>query len=258
MADPAELRIAAEAIGARSAAPAQPADGTARPAVANDNIFRPAARQARWRLAAIMFMVGAEALLYGYSYPFFSLALEKLGLSNWLIGLNASLTGAGILFLGPFLPRLIDRLGLKQVSAGLFLVSLLSFAAILISHHVVVWFAARFVMGGCFAAMWSTNAIWLHDAADDRNRGRMISAAVMLYSVCAFAGPFLLSFTGVTGALPLVVAMIPLAAGAAVALAIPAPVSHAEEAEHGKAQQLGARHLACRRASCGGASLPVR
>ena len=46
-----------------------------------------------WRVAGVLILIGAEALLYGFSYPFFSLALEKRELANWLIGLNASLAG---------------------------------------------------------------------------------------------------------------------------------------------------------------------
>src|SRR3982751_6234854 len=102
-----------------------------------------------WRVTGVLVLIGAEALLY--SYPFFSLALEKQGLANWLIGLNASLAGAGILFLGPFLPRLIDRIGINLLVAVLFAGALAAFAAILTLDHLLVWFAARFVMGTCFS-----------------------------------------------------------------------------------------------------------
>jgi MFS family permease len=79
-------------------------------------------------------LIGAEAFLYGYSYPFFSLALEKRELANWLIGLNASLANAGILFVGPFLPRLIDRYGLKYVVAAMFVVpNFTTFASVRVS-----------------------------------------------------------------------------------------------------------------------------
>ena len=96
-----------------------------------------------WRIAGVLALIGAEALLYGYTYPFFSLALEKRELANWLIGLNASLAGAGILIVGPALPWLIARLGVRILVAALFAVSLLSFGAILAVDNLVVWFAAR-------------------------------------------------------------------------------------------------------------------
>jgi len=184
-----------------------------------------------WRVVGVLILIGAEALLYGYSYPFFSLALEKMGLANWLIGLNASIAGAGILIVGPLLPRLIATIGLRKLVAGLFAGSLLSFAAILAADNVAVWFAARFVMGACFAALWTTTEIWLNGVVDDRHRGRIIGASGTLYAACQFVGPLVLGGVGVTGSLPLIVAMVPLAVGIVIALSIKPMVGDAEDEE---------------------------
>ena len=184
-----------------------------------------------WRVVGVLVLIGAEALLYGYSYPFFSLALEKRELDTWLIGLNASLAGAGILIIGPALPWLVDRLGLRSLVAGLFAISLLSFAAILAADHIVVWFLARFVMGACFAALWTTTEIWLNGVVDERHRGRIIGASGTLYATRQFVGPLVLGGVGVSGSLPLVVAMLPLAVGAVVALSIRSAKGEVEEEE---------------------------
>jgi MFS family permease len=185
-----------------------------------------------WRVAGVLVLIGAEALLYGYSYPFFSLALEKRELATWLIGLNASLAGAGILIVGPVLPWLIDRVGLRQLVAALFAISLLSFGAILAMDHVLVWFVARFVMGACFAALWTTTEIWLNGVVDDRHRGRIIGASGTLYAGCQFVGPLILGGVGVTGSLPLIVAMVPLAIGVVVALSIRSAKGEVEDEEN--------------------------
>ena len=173
-----------------------------------------------WRVGGVFFLIGAEALLYGYTYPFFSLALAKLDLPNWLIGLNASLASVGILFVGPFLPRAIDKVGLNRLVALLFAISAISFVAILVVNSLPVWFAARFIMGTCFAGLWTTTEIWMNGVVDDRHRGRIIGASGTLYATCQFIGPLVLGGVGVTGSLPLIVAIIPLAAGAIVALTI--------------------------------------
>lgn len=186
-----------------------------------------------WRVAGILVLIAIEAVLYGFSYPFFSLALEKYGLSSWAIGLNASLAGAGILLVGPFLPRAIAFFGLRDLVAGLFFVSLLSFGALLVVDAVPVWFVARFVMGACFAALWSTTEIWLNGVVDDRHRGRIIGASATLYAGAQFLGPMALSITGVTGLMPLLAAMLPLAAGVAVALCIRSPAEVREESASG-------------------------
>jgi MFS family permease len=182
-----------------------------------------------WRVAGVLFLIGAEALLFGYSYPFFSLALEKRELATWLIGLNASLAGAGILFVGPFLPRLIDIFGLRWLVAAQFVISALSFLAILVFDSIPVWFAARLVMGACFSALWTTTEIWLNGVVDDRHRGRIVGASGTLYAGCQFLGPLALSATGAAGSLPLIVPMIPLVIGALVAISIPSAVGEAEE-----------------------------
>ena len=185
-----------------------------------------------WRVTGVLILIGAEALIYGYSYPFFSLALEKRELSTWLIGLNASLAGAGILIVGPILPWLIGRLGVRALVAGLFAISLVSFAALLASDNLIVWFVARFVMGACFAALWTATEIWLNGVVDDRHRGRIIGASGTLYATCQFFGPLILGGVGVTGSLPLIVAMVPLAIGVLVALSIRSAEGEADEEEN--------------------------
>ena len=188
-------------------------------------------RMKLWRVGGVLFLIGAEALLYGYSYPFFSLALAKHDLPHWLIGLNASLAGVGILVVGPFLPKAIDFLGLNRLVALLFALAAASFLAILTVNDVVMWFAARFVMGACFSALWTTTEIWLNGAVDDRHRGRIIGGSSTLYALCQFAAPVVLGATGVTGSLPLIVAIVPLAAGAVVALLMRTRVDEVSE-EH--------------------------
>lgn len=191
-----------------------------------------------WPVAGVLLLIGIEALLFGYSYPFFSLALESKGIATWLIGLNASLAGAGILIFGPFLPALIDRVGLKLLVAAQFALSFLSFAAILAFDHLAVWFVARFVMGTCFSALWTTTEIWLNGVVDDRNRGRIVGASGTLYAACQFVGPLMLSATGSSGSLPLIAAMAPLAVGVAVALSIRSAVGETDEEETGSAATL--------------------
>jgi len=186
-----------------------------------------------WRIGGVLTLIAIEALLFGFSYPFFSLALESKGIATWLIGLNASLAGAGILIFGPFLPKLIDRMGLRLLVACQFGLSLLSFAAIALSDDLIVWFVARFVMGTCFSALWTTTEIWLNGVVDDRRRGRIVGASGTLYAACQFLGPLLLGATGSSGYPPLVAAMLPLAVGVAIALSMRSAVGEVEEEESG-------------------------
>lgn len=173
-----------------------------------------------WVTVALLVLLTTEAIVSAFTYPFFSLALDRHDLPSWLIGLNASLAGAGILVAGPFLPRLIAAFGLSRLSAGLFAVSSLCFAAILLTDDVAVWFATRFIMGACFAALWATTEIWLNAIVDDRSRGRIMALAMVLYTGAQALGPLLVAATGASGSLPLFAAMIPLAVGALIAISI--------------------------------------
>lgn len=173
-----------------------------------------------WAVVGILMMVSIESAISAFTYPYFSLALEKFGLSNWMIGLNASVAGAGILLIGPFLPRMIAAVGLQRLSAAMFGLPLVCFAAMLVVDHVAVWFVARFVMGACFAALWAVTEIWLNGVASDRQRGRILSLAMILYTAAQFVGPLSVSLTGVSGILPFVIVMTPLAVGLIIALTI--------------------------------------
>jgi len=177
-------------------------------------------RAAAWPIIGILFLLTSEAVISAFAYPYFSLALEKHHLANWAIGLNASLAGAGILFVGPFLPRLLATVGTARLAAAMYAVPFLCFGAILAFDSVFVWFAARFVMGACFAALWATTEIWLNGVVSDDRRGRIMSLAMILYTGAQFLGPLLVSATGVVGSLPLIVAMVPLALGFIIAFTV--------------------------------------
>jgi MFS family permease len=86
--------------------------------------------------------------------------------------------------------------------------------------------------------MWTATEIWLNGVVDDRHRGRIIGASGTLYATCQFFGPLILGGVGVTGSLPLIVAMVPLAVGVVVALSIRSATGEAEEENLGDTKSL--------------------
>jgi MFS family permease len=183
------------------------------------------------RVTGVLALIAAEAFLYGFSYPYFSLALDARSVPLWLVGLNASTAGLGILLVGPFLPWIIERLGLRPLVVMQFSVSLACFAVLLTTGNLIVWFASRFVMGACFASLWTTTELWLNGIAPAAQRGRIVGASGTLYAACQFAGPLALGQCGAIGATPIITAMLPLALGIAVAMAIPPALGRVEEEE---------------------------
>lgn len=174
-------------------------------------------------IGSIMLMIGCEALLYGYIYPFFSLALEQRGYSAFLIGLNASIGNVGIFVVGPFLPAMIRKLGVNAVVCAMFGISAACFAWLLVSDSTITWFVSRFVTGACFAALWTSTEYWLNGAAPEAARGRLIGASGVVYGFFQFVGPMLIGVVGVSGTLPVLVAIAPLVLGGVLALFTAAP-----------------------------------
>jgi len=123
-----------------------------------------------WRMAGVVCLIGAEALIYGYSDPFLTQAFGKRELADWLIGLNASLAGAGIILFSPFLPRLIAEFDFRRLVASLVTISFLSFVTILLVDFIVVWSIACFIMGAGLASLWTTSEVWLNGIADSFGR----------------------------------------------------------------------------------------
>ncbi|MCP4386514.1 MAG: MFS transporter, partial [Hyphomicrobiales bacterium] len=62
--------------------------------------------------------------------------------------------------------------------------------------------------------------IWLNGVVSDRQRGRVLSLAMILYTAAQFVGPLTVSLTGVVGLLPFVIVMTPLALAIVIALTI--------------------------------------
>lgn len=177
-------------------------------------------RTAFWPTVGVLFLLCVESVISAFTYPYFSLALEAYGLSNWLIGLNASLAGFGILLVGPFLPGLIATFGLARLTGLMFALPLACFIGMAAIDHIAVWFLARFIMGACFAGLWATTEIWLNGVVDDRLRGRAMSLAMVAYTGAQFVGPLLASATGATGMAPFIATMVPLAIAFVVTILI--------------------------------------
>ena len=180
-------------------------------------------------ICSIMLMIGCEALLYGYSYPFFSLAMEERGHSAFLIGMNASIGNIGIFIIGPFLPRVIRGAGVSTVVFAMFSVSALCFMSLLVSDATITWFASRLIMGACFAALWTCTEYWLNGVAPESGRGRLIGFSSVVYGFFQFVGPILVGVVGVSGSIPILVATVPLVLGAMLGLVTANPKTFHED-----------------------------
>ena len=163
-----------------------------------------------------------ESIAYGFTFPYFSIHLEKGGANPFVIGLNTSAGLLAVILFAPFFPRLMVRYGYRNFSLYAFVVAAAASFALLISENIYWWCACRFVIGAALAALWVSTESWLNHAVTDEYRGRANSIFQALYSFGFFIGPGLTYLTGFSGALP-ILTLGGLAVVAAVSIVILAP-----------------------------------
>src|SRR3990172_1884513 len=77
-------------------------------------------RQRRLSLAVVIAGVFGVGVAFGAMIPLIALRLDRDGVDTALIGLNSAMFPIAVLAIGPFLPRLVGRLGtLRSMYAGL-------------------------------------------------------------------------------------------------------------------------------------------
>ncbi|MGI9462798.1 MAG: MFS transporter [Aestuariivirgaceae bacterium] len=181
---------------------------------------------------------------------FIGVALLQLGhgLQGSLIGIlaananfSATVTGIvmsgfsiGILLSSAVSPRIVAAVGHIRVFAAF--ASIVSTAVLLIPVWVnpVWWFAMRLIGGIGMAGLAIVSESWLNAAADNENRGKMLSLYMVITYAAVGSGSFLLNVTDPSGFVRFIVvsalislALVPISLAPAEAPAIeqPRPVS---------------------------------
>jgi MFS family permease len=155
------------------------------------------------RIQALVCFVGlAEAVVYGFTFPYFTLLLEAKGLSPTLIGLNAMVGTLGVLVVGPIVPKLIVRFGYRDFSICAFGIAALCFIGAAIDGSVAMLFIYRAILGVALASLWISTEAWLNHVVEDDHRGLMNGFFQTCYSFGFFLGPNLVYVTGTAGVVP--------------------------------------------------------
>src|SRR5579862_1648510 len=186
-----------------------------------DRIFT--AGERRLSLLVINLSVFGAGVAWGSLMPLVALRLAHQGVSAGVIGLNTAMSPLAILAVGPFLPRLIARLGtLASICYGL------SAAAITVLL-LPAWFALRFLAGAAVSIQWVVSETWLNLVASERDRGRVMGIYATVMALGFAIGPSLIGLVGIDGWTPfllIVLAMLlsasPLPFSRGLAPAMPA------------------------------------
>lgn len=152
-------------------------------------------------IIAALATVGACDIAFGLTLQLIPLLMHERGWPAWAIGLNSAMGPIGILLAGPFLPRIIARVGTKRTVLVIIGVLVVSLAAIS-SLPVWMWFPLRFFFGLSTSALFMVSEAWILSAATSENRGRVMGLYTSLLSVTFATGPLILPWTGIEGFLP--------------------------------------------------------
>ena len=152
-------------------------------------------------IIAALATVGACDIAFGLTLQLIPLLMNERGWPAWAIGLNSAMGPIGILLAGPFLPRIIARVGTKRTVLVIIGVLVVSLSAIS-SLPVWMWFPLRFFFGLSTGALFVVSEAWILSAATAENRGRIMGIYTSLLSVTFATGPLILPWTGIHGFLP--------------------------------------------------------
>jgi MFS family permease len=182
-----------------------------------------------------------ESVVYGFSFPYFSLRLEQQGLSVSLIGLHAAIGTLGVLLCGRLFPRVIGRCGYQRSTAVAFGSSVLVLLGLLANDSVALSFVLRLLLGMSFAGVWVCTEAWINDVVPDEHRGKVNAGFQALYSLGFFLGPAATYLTGFAGAAPVLFMLAMMGTGLLVLACMRDPVSAASAVHGGSSRALLAR-----------------
>lgn len=146
--------------------------------------------------------VSVFGLTYGLSAPLIALALDRRGLGETAIGLNAAMYALGVLVVAVALPRMAARFSARNlIVAGLAAVAVV-LPAFSFVPFLWLWFPLRFAMGLASEAVFVLTETWINQMSDEASRTRSIAIYTAALSTGFALGPAILSATGTGSALP--------------------------------------------------------
>ncbi len=159
----------------------------------------------RLSLAAILTTAFGIGLSISMATPLVSLAMERAGHGEVVIGLAAAVYSLAMLATGPFVPGLMGRFGPVPVLVGGLGLAAVTLALFPVQPVLAVWLVLRAGTGIGNNVGWVVSETWINAVASDAVRGRVVALYATVWGMGIAAGPVLLSLVGTTGALPFLV-----------------------------------------------------
>jgi len=140
--------------------------------------------------------------------PLLSLLLEQRGVSSTAIGVLAMSAPAGVLIGSFLMPRVMRAFEGRSLLIGGVLVEIVLIGALMATHSFMSWMLIRFFAGLTGTVLFIVSETWLVEIAPARDRGKIMGLYNTTLALSFSVGPLILSYTGVMGATPFVVAIV--------------------------------------------------
>ncbi|GJD52227.1 putative MFS-type transporter YcaD [Methylobacterium crusticola] len=153
-------------------------------------------------IAAAIACVAVVGIGLSLSIPLLSLEMERMGLSNTMIGLNTAMAGVASIVVVPFVPRVAARLGVMPLLLGAIAVGAVTFLAFKALHGFAWWFPLRFVFSAALGVLFVLSEFWITQAAPPARRGLVMGIYATVLALGFAIGPGLLGLLGTRGWAP--------------------------------------------------------
>jgi MFS family permease len=152
-------------------------------------------------IAAAIGLITLVGMSLSLFIPLLAIAMENIGVSSTMSGLNTAFAGIGTLCVVPFVPRLAARFGLQPIIRGAILLSaMLSIAFYLTPFWA--WFPLRFLFGALIGTLFVLSEYWINAAAPPDRRGTVMGIYATMLAIGFVLGPVVLNVTGSSGIWP--------------------------------------------------------
>lgn len=167
----------------------------------------PFAQRYRTIVAAIATIACCDIAM-GVTLQLLPLLMEQNKVPAWIMGLNAAMAPLGIMLGGPFLPRIVSRLGSKRVVYASIIVIMVMLACFKLFPSIWAWFAVRFVFGIATGTLFTVSEAWILSGAEHGNRGRVMGLYTSVLAISFSIGPLIIPFTGINSWLPWLIGIV--------------------------------------------------
>lgn len=170
----------------------------------------------RLSLVAVISCIGVAGIGFGLTFPLLGLAMERMRVPEYLMGVNAAMFAVATLTFAPLVPKLMRRIRTVHLLALSILVCILSLLSFKVFENIWIWFPLRYILGASLAVMFVVSEIWINQLAGHQVRGRVLALYGMSLAAGMAAGPVILLVTSpqgwqpfITGAVILGLAAVP-------------------------------------------------